>query len=242
PPRIGNDVDRELWLTFEEAALGCEKRIGISKVVPCGPCEGSGASAGTKPFPCEACGGAGQVRAHRSVLGAFRPCDICGGSGRFVRRAWSVCEGTGTLERPEDSFVKIPPGVEDRATRTVRGAGEIGPGGAGDLHLHVRIYPHPFFQREGADITCTVPISFPQAVLGAEIEVPTLQGKSRLKLHPGTPSGRVFRMRGKGISVLGGYGRGDQLVRTVVEVPESITPRQRELLEELERTFEPDSH
>jgi molecular chaperone DnaJ len=138
--------------------------------------------------------------------------------------------------------VKIPAGVEDGAVRTISGMGEQLPAGSGDLHVHVTVAPHPLFQREGADISCDVPVSFPQAALGANLDVPTLEGQVKMRLPPGTQSGRVFRLRGKGLPVFGGYGKGDELVKIVVEVPAVLTDRQRELLEELAREMGADTH
>ena len=133
----------------------------------------------------------------------------------------------------EELIIRVPPGVSDGAVRTVRGAGEIGPAGRGDLHVYIRIRPHPIFTREGSDVVCSVPVTFPQAVLGTKLDIPTLEGPVRMKLPAGTQSGRVFRLRGRGVPVFGGYGRGDQLVKILVEVPEKINERQRELIEAL---------
>src|SRR6185436_9477208 len=141
--------------------------------------------------------------------------------------------GDGTVPKTEEMSVKVPAGVEDGSIRTVKGAGERGKGGAGDLHVRIRVKPHPLFTREGADVRVTVPISFPQAVLGAQIDVPTLEGKVKMRIPSGTQSGKIFRLRGKGIAVLGGYGKGDQLVKVMVEVPEKISKRQKQLIAEL---------
>jgi molecular chaperone DnaJ len=162
--------------------------------------------------------------------------------GKRIENPCTECSGQGLIPKVEEMVVRIPPGVEDGSVRTVRGAGEQTLSGTGDLHVHVRITPHPLFTREGADILCTVPVSFPQAVLGTQLEVPTLDGKVKMKLPVGTQSGRVFRLRGKGIPVFGGAGKGDQLVRVLVEVPEKISRKQRKLIEQLAEELGVDTH
>jgi molecular chaperone DnaJ len=233
--RTGEDTRIDLTISFEEAALGTERSIEIVRQIPCEACAGSGAEPGTRIEPCPACGGRGEQRYTRGFFVATRPCETCRGSGKRITTPCGTCRGQGAVARKEPYVVRVPPGVEDGSVRTVRGAGAPGPGGPGDLHVYVHVAAHPFFTRDGADVLCTVPISFPQAVLGAQIDVPTLEGKVKMKLPPGTPSGKVFRLRGKGIAVFGGVGKGDQLVKVQIEVPtpEDLSPSARRLVEEL---------
>jgi molecular chaperone DnaJ len=231
--RTGRDLTYDLEISFTEAALGVEKNIEVNRPANCSSCDGSGASPGTPVHSCNVCQGRGQVKYQRGLFAAARPCHGCGGTGKKVPNPCDACKGTGSKMRPESMKVKIPAGVQDGAVRTVRGAGEASPGGNGDLHINIKVNDHALFQREGADILLSVPISFPQAVLGASIDVPTLEGKVVMKVPPGTQSGKVFRLRGKGIPVYGGYGKGDQLVTVVVEVPQQISRKQRKLITEL---------
>lgn len=240
--RMGRDLTFELPITFEEAALGAQKTIKITRPAACDACGGSGAAPGTVPQRCPACAGRGEVRFQRGFFVTARPCATCNGRGTKIDTPCPQCTGTGAVSREEEMTVTIPPGVQDGAVRTVRGAGERTAGGAGDLHVYVRVQPHPLFTREGADVLCEVPVSFPQAVLGATIEVPTLEGKVTMKLPGGTQSGKIFRLRGKGIAVFGGYGKGDQLVKVTVEVPTHVTKRQKKLIEELAQEMGADTH
>lgn len=239
--KAARDLTYELEVPFVDAAVGAEKTIYVRRPVPCDTCHGTGAKPGTPTPECATCRGRGEVRYQRGLFSASRPCQACEGRGRHVEVPCTTCRGHGKIEREEALSVKIPAGVEDGAVRTVRGAGEWTKAGTGDLHVTVRVLEHPLFEREGADIRCTVPVSFPQAVLGATLEVPTLEGKVKMKLPSGTQSGKVFRLRGKGIPVFGGYGKGDQLVTILVEVPEKITRRQRKLIGELAEEMGVDS-
>jgi molecular chaperone DnaJ len=244
----GADIEIDLPLRFEEAALGAEKTISVERLVPCDTCKASGAAPGTKIERCPACGGLGEVRFQRGFFSASRPCSSCNGSGKRVEVPCPACLGKTVVTAKEEMLVKVPPGVEDGAIRSVRGAGArpppIGgqPGTPGDLHVRIRIEPHPLFSREGADVKVTIPISFPEAVLGTQVDVPTLDGRVKMKVPPGTQSGKMFRLRGKGIEVFGGAGKGDELVTVVVEVPEQITKKQRQLIEELARELGEDVH
>jgi molecular chaperone DnaJ len=231
--RAGRDLTYELELDFIEAAHGAEKTIEVTRPSMCDGCAGSGAEPGTSVAPCPTCRGRGTVRYQRGFFSAARPCHACNGSGKKIDSPCKACRGEGLVPKKEELAVKIPAGVADGSVRTVRGAGEQAPGGSGDLHVTVHVKPHPLFAREGADLTCEVPVSFPQAVLGAEIDVPTIDGKVKMKLPPGTQSGRIFRLRGKGLPVFGGAGKGDQLVKVLVEIPEKINRKQRKLIEEL---------
>ena len=241
-PRIGEDIRVDVSISFEQAALGAETTIEIDREVACTECAGTGAAAGSRVDNCTACAGSGEVRFQRGFFAAARACSACNGSGKKAQTACSRCEGHGTVPKKEAMVIRVPAGVEDGSVRTVRGAGKRGPGGPGDLHVHIKVEPHPIFTREGADIVCDVPVSFPQAVLGAQLDVPTLEGKVKMKLPPGTQSGKIFRLRGKGLPAFGGVGKGDQLVKIAVEVPEQITKKQRKLLEELALEFGAESH
>lgn len=243
--RQGTDIELDLEITFEEAALGCEKRLTVPRMVVCPACEGSGAEAGSRVERCAACQGSGEVRFQRGFFSASRPCSSCGGSGKRIEKPCRTCRGQAVIASTEEMTVKVPPGVEDAAVRSVRGAGEraaYGGGPPGDLHVRIKVLEHPLFRREGADIRVTIPVSFPQVVLGTQVEVPTLEGRVKMKVPAGTQSGKIFRLRGKGIPTLGGAGKGDQLVQIVVEVPENISKKQRRLIEELAAEFGEDVH
>lgn len=233
--RKAKDLRYDLTVRFEEAALGCEKVIDLTRNVTCGTCSGSGAAAGHTPTLCPACRGKGEVRYQRGLLPATRPCNACHGSGRQITHPCPTCKGEGVAPKQERLTVTLPAGVEDNSVRSVRGAGEQTAQGQGDLHVYVQVEPHPLFTRQGADVLCTVPISYPQAVLGDQLDVPTLEGLVKMRLPPGTESGKVFRLRGKGITAFGGVGKGDQLVTVVIEVPREVSKRQEELLQELAR-------
>lgn len=242
--RQGADIELDLEISFEESAQGAEKTLVVPRTTPCTGCSGTGAKPGTKIDTCQACNGAGEVRFQRGFFSASRPCSACGATGKRIEQPCPTCAGRTTVASQEEMLVKVPAGVEDGAIRSVRGAGEPGRSGAapGDLHVRVRVRPHPLFKREGADIKVSIPVSFPQVVLGSQIDVPTLEGRVKMKIPPGTQSGKVFRLRGKGIDALGGAGKGDQLVQIVVEVPESITKKQRKLIEELAAELGEDVH
>jgi molecular chaperone DnaJ len=229
--RKAKDLKYELHVSFEEAARGCEKSIEIARNVTCGTCSGSGSAPGHTAPVCVACRGKGEVRYQRGLLPATRPCNACKGSGKQITHPCPTCAGEGVAPRQERLTVTVPPGVEDKSVRSVRGAGEHTVAGQGDLHVYVQVEPHPLFSRQGADVLCTVPVTYPQAVLGDQLEVPTLEGIVKMRLPPGTESGKVFRLRGKGIAVFGGVGKGDQLVTVEVEVPKKVSSRERELLE-----------
>jgi len=240
--RSGRDLSYDLEISFTEAALGVDKTIEVNRPADCDTCGGTGAKPGTPVHSCNVCQGRGQVKYQRGLFAAARPCHACRGSGKNIPTSCETCKGTGSKMRPESMNVKIPAGVQDGAVRTVRGAGEASPTGNGDLHINIKVIDHALFSREGADILISVPISFPQAVLGASIDVPTLDGKVVMKVPPGTQSGKVFRLRGKGIPVYGGYGKGDELVTVIVEVPQQISRRQRKLITELAQEIGDEAH
>ncbi|HLK36171.1 MAG TPA: molecular chaperone DnaJ [Polyangiaceae bacterium] len=233
------DIKRELHVTFEEAAFGCEKALRYDRVGVCGDCHGSGAARGTLPEPCNACNGRGRVRFQQGILpiAVERSCSRCRGTGKTVRNACPICRGSGLVTSQETLRVTVPAGVEGGATKLVANAGSKSrPDRApGDLEITITVEPHPFFRRSGDDVLCIVPITFTQAALGAEIEVPTLDGKGKLRVPSGTQPGSVLRIKGKGIPHRGGLGRGEQRVEVAIEVPTHLTERQRQLLEDLAR-------
>jgi molecular chaperone DnaJ len=235
------ELKRELDLTFEEAAFGCEKSIRYERVVACPTCHGSGAAAGTVPESCAACGGRGRIRFQQALLpiAVERSCSRCHGTGKVVRHACGACRGRGLATTTDTVRVSIPPGVDKGSTKLIAGAGnrprpDKPPG---NLELTIVIRPHPFFRRDGDDVVCGIPIAFTQAALGGEVEVPTLEGKGKLRIPAGTQPGTVLRIRGKGIAHRSGLGRGDQCVEISVEVPDQLTPSQRQLIEELAKEF-----
>lgn len=227
----------ELELTFEEAARGCEKQVSYEVVDQCETCRGSGAAAGATVSTCVACNGRGRVRFQQAIfpIAVERACSRCRGTGQLPSSPCKRCSGSGMAARPRTAELNIPAGVEHGASRVVAGGGnKSGPGRApGDLEILIQVAPHPFFQRQGDDVVCSVPISFVQAAIGGEVEVPTLDGKVKLRVPPATQPGSVLRIRGKGIAHRVRAGRGDQLVEIGVEVPTELTPRARELLAEL---------
>lgn len=235
--RRGEDLQYRLELSFEEAARGCERTLQFARLHVCETCKGSGAKPGTSPSACSHCRGTGQLRLQQGFFSIAKTCGYCGGRGSVVKSPCGTCGGTGATQQTHTLNVKVPAGVDSGSRLKLRGEGEPGQAGGppGDLYVLIEVAPHPLFQRDGVDIVCEVPISFVRAALGTELEVPTLDGSARVKVPAGTQSGHVFRLRGRGIPHLGGYGTGDQLVRVVVETPRKLTPRQRELLEEFAR-------
>jgi molecular chaperone DnaJ len=235
------DVKRELEVTFEEAAFGCEKAMRYERAVACTTCRGSGAAAGTTPEACNGCNGRGRVRFQQGILpiAVDRTCSRCRGTGRTVRQACSGCRGSGLVTATETLRVTIPPGVDAGSTKLVNGAGNKprADRAPGDLEITITVQAHPFFRRTGDDVVCTVPVTFTHAALGGEVEVPTLEGKGKLRVPAGTQPGTVLRIKGKGIPHRGGTGRGDQRVEVTIEVPTHLTEGQRRLLEALAKAL-----
>lgn len=236
----GSDLRYDLEISFEEAAFGTQKEIKIPKTERCDKCKGSGARPGTSPTICHTCGGRGQVRFQQGFFSISRTCSTCNGEGKVIRHPCPSCSGTGRVRRTKTITVRIPPGVDTGTRLKISGEGEYGIHGGppGDLYVDITVKPHPVFKKENNDIICEVPITFPQAALGAEIEVPTLEGKIKMKIPPGTQSGRVFRLKGKGVPDIHGYGRGDEHVIIKVVTPTNLTERQKELLREFEAISE----
>jgi len=233
-PQRGDDLRYDLQITLEEAAAGCEKEISVSKLDRCETCEGSGAEKGSSVKTCQTCGGRGQVMMSRGIFSIAQTCPQCRGQGRTLEKPCKTCEGDGRHERTSKIKLKIPPGVDDGTRLRSSGNGEAGfrGGPSGDLYVILHVQAHEIFQRDGDDLHCDVPVSFVQAALGSEIEVPTLEGKSVVKIPAGTQSGAVFRVKGRGVKNLQGYGHGDLHARIQVEVPARLTSEQRAKLEE----------
>ncbi|MEW6569949.1 MAG: molecular chaperone DnaJ [Nitrospirota bacterium] len=233
-PSKGSDLRYDLDITLMEAALGVEKNIDVPRWELCDQCSGTGTAPGKSPIACPDCRGAGQIRIQQGFFSISRTCGRCNGTGRVITDPCNACNGEGKIRKYRTINVKIPAGVDVGARLRISGEGEMGHDGGprGDLYIMINVLEHPFFKREGSDLHCEVPISFPQAALGAEIEVPTLEGNSKINIPSGTPSGRIFRVKGKGMPKLGGHGSGDLIVKVYIDVPRKLTTRQRELLEE----------
>ena len=233
-PTKGNDLRYDFDITLMEAAFGTEKILEVPKWEDCAECRGTGSTPGKGPVTCPNCKGTGQVKFQQGFFSISKTCRKCNGLGKIITDPCKVCKGHGRVKRFRSITVKIPGGVDSGSRLRIAGGGDPGlyGGPPGDLFVILNVEEHPFFKRDGADIFCEVPISFPQAALGAEIKVPTLDGTSEIKMPPGTSSGRIFHIKGKGIPRAGGHVRGDQIVKVYVDVPRKLTPRQRELLEE----------
>ncbi len=239
-PRRGENIGTQLEITFEEAAFGTEKEVSVSRVEDCPRCSGTGCADGTQPETCPNCGGSGQVRTTQNFMGmtmqSTAACPKCGGRGKIIKTPCSTCKGKGKVRHTQKINVKIPAGVDEGQTVRVRGEGSAGANGgpAGDLLVEIYIKEHPLFRRDGVNVLCEMPITFTQAALGAEIEVPTLDGRVRYNVPEGTQTGTTFRLRGKGIPYVNSKTRGDQLVTVVVETPTKLTREQKELLRKLD--------
>lgn len=233
--RPGNDLQMGIRVSFEEAAFGCEKSVEITRQDICQTCDGTGGKNGAKPVTCDMCQGAGEVRRQQGFFTIATPCPKCHGSGQMISDPCEKCHGQGRTKRKVELEVKIPSGIDHGQRLKLSGEGDAGSQGgpAGDLYVMVDIEAHEFFERDGNDVHCQVPISFSQAALGAEIEVPTLHGKVAVSVPEGTQSGRKMRLKGKGIQRLGGYGMGDQILHIHVETPTKLGREQREVFERL---------
>ena len=233
-PARGTDLRYDLDIVLMDAAFGIEKVIEVPKWEVCDECRGTGSAPGKGPVVCSNCRGTGHVRFQQGFFSISKTCGKCNGTGKIITDPCKACKGQGKVKRFKTINVKIPAGVDTGSRLRISGEGELGfyGGPPGDLFVILNVEEHRFFKREGNDIFCEVPVSFPQAALGAEMEVPTIDGTSKIKIPPGTPSGRIFHIKGKGLTRVGGHVRGDQIVRVYVDVPRKLTPRQRELLEE----------
>lgn len=230
----GEDLRYHLNISFEEAVFGTEKKVKIPRQGPCDTCHGTGSRPGSQPRACPTCRGKGQVSFQQGFFNISRTCNQCRGRGTIISDPCGSCNGLGRVRKFHTLSVRIPPGVDSGSRLKLRGEGESGLSGgpAGDLYVDIEVEPHPLFVRDGLDIICEVPISFVHAALGMELDVPTLEGKVKMKIPPGTQSGKAFRLRGKGVRDPQGYHQGDQLVRVIVETPTHLTTRQKDLLKE----------
>lgn len=239
-PMRGEDIGQRVELTFEEAAFGTEKEISGNHIETCDRCSGNGAEPGTEAATCMRCNGRGTVRTQQNFMGMVMQsdsaCPDCRGTGKVIKTPCTRCRGKGRVRRSFQKRVKFPAGIDDGQTLRVREAGNAGANGgpSGDLMVTVSIRSHPVFTRQGQSVYCEMPISFMQAALGAELEVPTLDGKVRYSISEGTQTGTTFRLRGKGIPYVGTKNRGDQFVTVVVETPTKLNKEQKELLKKLE--------
>jgi molecular chaperone DnaJ len=240
----GADLRYNLEITFEEAAFGCRPKVPIPRPKKCETCTGSGSKSGMPPKPCTTCGGAGEVRFTQGFFAVSRTCSDCNGTGAVIPDPCSKCRGSGKVPSEEVLEVNIPAGVDNGTRVRLSGMGEPGDRGgqAGDLYVTVIVREHPLFQREDYEVFCEVPISFTQAALGAKIDVPTLDGKVKMTIPTGTQSGKVFRLKGKGIPHLHSQQRGDQHVRVIIETPTELSSKQRELLEKFAELSGEESH
>ncbi|WP_341707284.1 molecular chaperone DnaJ [Halopseudomonas sp.] len=236
----GSDLRYTLELDLEEAVRGTTVTIRVPTLVGCETCDGSGAKKGTTPTTCTTCGGHGQVRMQQGFFSVQQTCPRCHGTGKMITDPCKDCHGNGRVEKQKNLSVKVPAGVDTGDRIRLAGEGEAGVNGgpAGDLYVVVSVREHKIFERDGKNLYCEVPISFVDAALGGELEVPTLDGRVKLKIPEGAQTGKLFRLRGKGVTPVRGGSPGDLLCRVVVETPVNLTKRQRELLEELRQTLE----
>lgn len=240
----GSDLKYNLELTLEEAVRGIEKTIRVPTLVNCETCDGSGAKKGTSPTTCSTCGGSGQVRMQQGFFAVQQTCPTCSGAGKIIKDPCSSCYGRGVKEETKTLNVKVPPGVDTGDRIRLSGEGEAGRNGgpAGDLYVEIHVRKHAIFERDGANLYCEVPISISEAALGGDMEVPTLDGRVKLKIPAETQTGKLFRLRGKGVKPVRGHSVGDLMCRVVVETPVNLTSRQKELLAELQESLEGKKH
>ena len=241
-PQRGESIRASVSVSFTEAAFGCEKSVTLERSEQCPTCKGSGCAPGTTPEICPDCHGSGTVQTRRQTpMGVFAsngPCRKCGGTGRLIHQPCSDCRGSGAVRKRKTIKISIPAGIDHGQTISLRGQGNAGKNGgpAGDLLVTVMVQPHEIFRRDGVDVFCEAPITFTQAVLGAELEIPTIDGKVKYSIPEGTQTGTVFRLKGKGIPVLNGRGRGDQYVTVTIETPRNLNKEQKEALRKFSET------
>lgn len=243
-PRRGSDTETTVNISFEEAAKGAKKEVTYQRIENCKECSGTGAKKGTAVKTCPACNGQGQVRVNQrtpfGVMQTSRTCDKCHGKGKVIETPCKVCSGAGKVRVHKTIEIDIPAGIDNDQILNISGKGNSGVNGGpdGNLHVYVNVKPHPIFERKGDDVWCEIPITFTQAALGSDIIVPTLDGKVSYTVHEGTQSGDIFKLKAKGINHLRGRGRGDQYVRTVIEVPRNLSNEQKEILRKFDSTIE----
>ena len=235
-PQRGESIRASVSIDFTEAAFGCEKEVTLERSEQCATCGGNGCAPGTTPEICPDCRGSGTVQTRRQTpMGVFAstsPCRKCGGTGRIIHQPCPDCRGSGAVRKRRTIKISIPAGIDHGQTIPLRGQGNAGKNGgpAGDLLITVMVRPHELFRRDGTDVFCEAPITFTQAVLGAELEIPTIDGKVKYSIPEGTQTGTVFRLKGKGIPVLNGRGRGDQYVTVTIETPRNLNREQKDAL------------
>jgi len=239
-PQRGSDLQYTLELELEKAVKGTTVKIKVPRLVSCDPCDGSGAKPGSTPTSCTTCGGIGQVRMQQGFFSVQQTCPNCRGRGSVISDPCRECSGQGRIEERKSLSVKVPAGVDTGDRIRLSGEGEAGPGGGphGDLYVQISVREHDLFERDGKNLYCEVPISFVDAALGGELEVPTLDGRVKLKIPAETQTGKLFRLRGKGVAPVRGGSTGDLMCRTVVETPVSLNRRQKDLLEELKASMD----
>ena len=241
PSRVqkGHDIRHDLTIEFEEAVFGKETKITVQRAEACKDCRGTGTATGRGPSTCPHCAGRGQVRYQQGFFSIARTCNHCAGTGTVITDPCATCRGDGRVEREHEMVVTVPAGVEDGTRIRYQGEGDAGRfgGGWGDLYIVLRVRPHKFFERDGNDLHCTIPISFPQAALGTDIHLVTLDGPTRLKVPEGTQSGQQIRIRGQGVPFLNEHGRGDLVTHIVVRTPTKMTKVQRDKMRELAETM-----
>ena len=242
-PQRGESIRMSIAISFEEAAFGCEKAVTVERYETCDTCHGNGCAPGTSPEVCPDCHGTGTVQVRRQTpMGVFAtssPCPKCGGKGRIIHQPCKDCRGSGMVRKKKTIQASIPAGIDNGQTISIRGQGNAGKNGgpAGDLLITITVRPHELFRREGTSVLCEAPITFTQAVLGAELEIPTIDGKVKYTLPEGTQSGPTFRLKGKGIPSINGRGRGDQYVTVYIETPKNLNKEQKEALKKFAETM-----
>ena len=234
-PQRGADLRYDLEITFEEAARGTETSVQIPRQEACDTCKGTGAAEGAKPTACPQCQGRGQIRIQQGPFMLARTCGYCRGTGSIISKPCTTCRGAGRIEKERKLTVRVPPGIATGQRLRLTSEGEAGPSGgpAGDLYVVIHVQEHEFFQRDGNDLHCEIPVNFPTVALGGEITIPTLDGTEPLKVPEGTETGTTFRLRGKGMPDVGGRGRGDLLITVRVVTPAKLTKDQKKLLQQL---------
>ncbi|HXA93449.1 MAG TPA: molecular chaperone DnaJ [Steroidobacteraceae bacterium] len=239
----GRDIKFDLRMEFEEAVFGIEREITIRRAEACNDCSGTGSEGGRQPETCQQCSGRGQIRTQQGFFSVARTCPVCSGTGSVVRHPCKTCRGDGRVGREHKILVKVPAGVENETRIRYAGEGDAGKWGgpSGDLYVVLEVRAHKFFERDGDDLHCVMPISFPQAALGTELEIETLHGPELLKVPEGTQSGKEFRLRGKGVPHLNAHGRGDLIVEVRVQTPAKLTRQQKELMRQLSESLKVDN-
>lgn len=243
-PQRGSDLQYTLQVDLEQAVKGTTAKIRVPTLVSCKVCHGAGTKSGSKPETCGTCGGVGQVRMQQGFFSVQQTCPTCGGRGTIIKDPCTNCHGQGRVEESKTLSVKVPAGVDSGDRIRLSGEGEAGTGGGptGDLYVQISVKPHEFFEREGANLYCEVPVNFVDAVLGGELEVPTLDGRVKLKVPAETQTGKLFRLRGKGVTPVRGGAKGDLLCRVVVETPVNLSVKQKDILREFRDATKGDKH